>query len=516
MNFISLEFIALIFISTIIYYIVPIKKRYLVICLANAFFYVYSCKFRSLYLLASMVSIFFAGLFINKIIIKKNEVKELKIDKEEKKLLKKKYNKQKKLILLLAIIINLGILLVLKYDNFFISMINSLFSSKISFHTFIVPFALSYYTLSALSYIIDVYNEKYEATNNFFKIFLFLSFYPLMVEGPICRFNEIGEQLFEGHQFDYQKYCNNLLRITWGFMKKIVIADRVGVCVDAIFSYGYSGPLILLGVFGYVIQIYAEFSGCMDIVIGIGGLFGIKLPENFNTPFFSRSVDEFWRRWHITLGTWLKDYIFYPVSISKLNMKVSMLAHKIKWRHLADTIAMILPLFCVWFIMGFWHGPTNKYIIYGMYYFVLMLLSYLLKPLIKKINELLHTNTEVFSYHLLQSFITLILATLGMALFRVADLNGVKLLIYMFQLPMNSNISILFNGYANLMIVILGTITLFIIDLMKYHGINIMDKLNEQNLVFKYIVYLTVIMVVLIFGMYGTGYDASSFIYGGF
>jgi D-alanyl-lipoteichoic acid acyltransferase DltB (MBOAT superfamily) len=516
MSFISLEFIALIIISALLYYVVPKKFRFLVIIVANVFFYVYSCQIHSLYLLISILSVYFGARLIENSNDQKKNLKNIDLDKDLKKKMKAKFNKQKKLALIATILLNLGILLVLKYDNFFINLFNDITKNNLSFYTFIIPMGISYYTLEALSYIIDVYNDKYEATKNFFKLFLFLTFYPLMVEGPICRYNEVADELYEGHDFNYQKICNNALRITWGFTKKLVIADRAAVYVNAIFGGSYTGLCVLLGMCLYVLEIYAEFSGCMDIVIGIGGLFGIKIPENFNTPFFSKNINEFWRRWHITLGTWLKDYIFYPVSLSKLNLKISMKVHKWHNKHLADFIAMILPLFCVWFTMGFWHGSTSKYIIYGMYYYLIMLLSYLLAPVFKKIIAIFKINTKCFSYHLFQMIRTFIIVLIGMTLFRADTVEqAINIVKSVFGNNVYSVFAI-FNGHASFTIICLTTIFMFFISILKHLGINPLEKLNEQNLVFKYIVYLAAILFVLVFGSYGFGYNPSSFIYGGF
>jgi alginate O-acetyltransferase complex protein AlgI len=514
MNFISIEFILLLLISTILYYILPKKFRFLVLVCANIYFYIKSAGIHAIYLLISIVSIYLAGLFFSKLNQAKLKLKELK--GEEKETFKANLKHKRKLVLWLTIALNLGLLLVLKYDNFFIELFNGIFKTNISLFKFILPLGISYYTLEAISYIVDTYNQKYEPTKNFFKVFLYLSFFPLMVEGPITRFNELDDQIMVGHDFDYQRFCNSFLRITWGFVKKLVIADRIGVFVDTVFQGGHTGIVVLVGIILYVMQIYTEFSGAMDIVLGSANMFGITLPENFNAPLFSKSINEFWRRWHITLGTWLKDYIFYPISLSKFNLKLSVKAHQSLPKSLADTIGMAVPLFMVWFVMGFWHGASFKYILYGLYYYLIMLLGMLLKPFFNKIVSIFKIKTDCFSFHLFQIIRTLFFVTIGMTIFRAATFNGAfAMLGTIFKSSSESVIGVA-NGGANILLTLVMFGIIFILDFLKYRGVNVINKLNEQNLIFKYLVYLAVLFILLIFGIYGYGYNPSSFIYGEF
>lgn len=513
MSFISFQFLALILISSLLYYLFPKKYRYLVLVVANIYFYISSCKFHSIYLLISIISVYFFGLIFTHFEALKSACQ---LEHDAKKAYKKRIKKQERLALIVTIAINLGLLLVLKYDNFFGGLINDIFHSSISLPKFILPLGISYYTLMAISYVVDVYNGKYEASKDFFAVFLYLSFFPLMVEGPIARFNETSSSLKDGHSFNYQQYCNALLRITWGFIKKLVIADRAALFVNQVFGSNETGLAVIMAIVLYVLQIYAEFSGAMDIVLGTAKLYGIDLPENFNTPFFSRNIGEFWRRWHITLGTWLKDYIFYPISISKTNLKLTINTHKHLKKSLADFISMAFPLLFVWLIMGFWHGASYKYILYGIYYYLLMLLGLLLKPLTTKIDQILKVNTACFSYHLYESLRTFFFVAIGMTIFRADTLSEAFTMFKNIFGPNSANIAKLLNGYANLTIIIVTTIAILIISTLKYFNINIFEKLNNQNLIFKYFIYLIAILFLLIFGQYGYGYDPSSFIYGGF
>lgn len=514
MSFVSFEFIGLLILSVLLYFVVPKKYRFLVLVITDIVFYVYSSKIYSLYLLGSIISIYLGGIILSKLEAKKSSYSNLEIDQRKQE--KRRIKKQKRLVLLIVILINLGILLVLKYDNFFIGIVNDLFKTNLSLFKFVLPLGISYYTLEAISYIVDVYNGKYEASNNFLKVFLYLTFFPLMVEGPICRFDEVKEQLYLGHDFDYQRFINGLLRIIWGFIKKLVIADRVGLYVDQVFNGGHSGIIVFLGMILYVIQIYTEFSGCMDIVVGSASLYGIKLPENFKEPLFSKSVSEFWRRWHITLGTWLKDYIFYPVSLSKTNLKLSISAHKKLPKFLGDLITECFPLLFVWVTMGFWHGASWKYILYGLYYFLIMVLEIVLKPVFNYLIKVLHIKVNSLLFIFFQVVRTLLLITIGMTLFRADTfIFATQMIGSIFTTSSESFIS-LFGGIPNLVIIIISLVIVLIIDIIKYRGHDVLELINKQNIGIRYLIYLSAIIFLLIFGIYGYGYDVSSFIYGEF
>lgn len=492
MSFVSFDFILFLTITVVLYFIIPKKFRFIVLLLANTYFYFISCGFNILYLIISIISIYIAGILMTK------------------------YKNKKKLIFLIALLLNLGILFFFKDLNPFIGTINKLFKTNIVINKFIAPIGISYYTLVALSYIIDIYLGKAKSINNFFKIYLTMTFFPLMIEGPIVKVDEVADSLYEGQKFDYNNLKYGYLRILWGFAKKLIIADRVGVVVDKIFAGGFAGTTVLLGMILYVIQIYTEFSGCMDIVIGIGRIFNINIPENFKEPFFSKDVSEFWRRWHITLGRWLKDYIFYPVMMCKKNMKINLKAHKKLPRFLADVVASFFPLLCVWVLMGLWHGYGKKYLLYGMYYFSIILVGMLLKPVFNFIIKHLHLKTNCFSYHLFQSIRTFIFVTIGMTLFRADTIKGAILLIQSIFKTSIGSIVELIGGAPNLILIIISLLFIVIIDSLKYCGHKIDEDLEKQNITFRYLIFVALFIIIIIFGMYGEGYNPSSFIYGGF
>lgn len=521
MQFISCEFFLFLLISVLLYYIVPKKFKWIILLFASYIYYFLNNQKLTIFLIISTISIYISGLMINK--IKEKNIISKDITKEEKKLLKKKIKKKKKIVLILTIIINLGILIVLKYTNFFIGIFRSILFNcfkinlEIPIFNFILPLGISYYTLQAISYIVDVYRGKYDGDKNLGRLALYLSFFPQVIEGPISRYDQTADQLYRGNKYEFKNIKIGILLILWGIMKKIVIADRAGIYVDNVFSGNYQGITVLIAIILYTIQIYVEFSGCMNIVMGIGKLYGVNLPDNFKRPFFSKSIQEFWRRWHITLGTWLKDYIFYPISLSKMNAWVLEKAQKIKIKYISNFIVIAFPLFFVWFCNGFWHGSGSKYILYGLYYYVIMMLGVLLKPIFDKIIKILKINVESKFYKLLQIVRTIILVMIGLTIFRATSFNSaMQMIISIFNKTDINQVLNLGITIKEFILLIIMTIVIFIISLIQELNINIIEKINEKNIVFQWLIYIILLLVILIFGIYGIGYSASSFIYGGF
>lgn len=488
MSYASVEFLLFVLVLVLIYYIFPKKHRYIVLLIGSLiFYYLFSGKYIIFILLSSVIT-YFSGKLIEK------------------------YNDKRKLILTLSILLNLSFLLVLKYNNFF-GDIFRVVGINIPYKKFILPIGISYYTLETISYLTDIYRKRMKAENNYLKVLLFLVYFPQIVEGPIANYSRLSKTLFNTERFNYDNFVSSFVLIGWGFVKKLVIADRAGIFVSKVFENNYGGILLVIGVILYTLQIYADFSGCIDIVSGVSELFGVKLDENFKRPFFSKSIQEFWRRWHITLGTWLKEYVFYPVSLSKINMKLNLKLMKMKSKYLSKFIITAFPLFFVWFFNGMWHGTSFKYVVYGLYYYVLMMIGILLEPILKKIISIFKVNTEVWSYKFFQAIRTILIVCFGMFLFRVDSFAQMGVMLHskestaLFSLGLKK---------ADFALLIVGIFIMLIVGVMQEFNINIREELQKQNLIFKWLVYYIIIFSIIIFGIYGKGYDAASFIYGGF
>lgn len=488
MSYASIEFLLFVLVLVLIYYIFPKKHRYIVLLIGSLiFYYLFSGKYIIFILLSSVIT-YFSGKLIEK------------------------YNDKRKLILSLSILLNLSFLLVLKYNNFF-GDIFRVVGINIPYKKFILPIGISYYTLETISYLTDIYRKRMKAETNYLKVLLFLVYFPQIVEGPIANYSRLSKTLFNTEKFNYDNFVSAFVLIGWGFVKKLVIADRAGIFVSKVFENNYGGALLIIGVLLYTLQIYADFSGCIDIVSGVSELFGVKLDENFKRPFFSKSIQEFWRRWHITLGTWLKEYIFYPISLSKLNMKLNLKLRKMKSKHISRFIITAFPLFFVWFFNGMWHGASFKYVVYGLYYYVLMMIGILLEPVFKKIISIFKINTEVWSYKFFQAVRTILIVCFGMFLFRVDSFRQMGLMIHS-----NASASLFGLGLKKLdfALLMVGILVMLVVGVMQEFNINIRKELQKQNLLFKWFIYYIIIFSIIIFGIYGKGYDAASFIYGGF
>ena len=511
-----------------LYTAIPKKYKWIVLLSASVVFYLINSRWLIIFLLLATVSVYFTGIFLNKInagfaLAKKG------LEKEDRKKLKKNITWQKKAVVALSLIFIFGILLVLKYSGFFVSSVEffaRIFGFNPHFKTFnfLLPLGISYYTLQAAGYIIDVYRGKYRATDNFFKLALFLSFFPQIVEGPIGRYDLLADPLYEGHKFDYIRVTKGLQLIFWGLFKKIVIADRINIFVNEVFGnyQKYSGSIILLGSILYTLQIYADFSGCMDIVTGSAQLFGVPLSENFRRPFFSKSVAEFWRRWHITLCSWLRDYIFYPISLSKPFMKISKFAKAhTSNEYFSSLIPASFAMFFTWFGIGFWHGSGLKYIVYGLYYYVIMIIGMYMEPLFVRFFKAVRIDRNSKPVNALKIIRTLIFVVCGMTLFRA---DSIKVWFNMIK-----KVFVGFHGGTFLkdalscgmdkqdfIIIIIGAAIMLIISVLQEKGLNIRDSLAKRALPVRWAVYACLILSIIIFGAYGVGYETVDFIYGQF
>lgn len=529
MNYFSYAYLPLFLGGTLVlYYLLPLKKRWAVLLAASCLFYLFSAGKLILFIAATAVSIYYAAIWLDKI----NEsaaVSKRYLPKEEKSAFKKTLVWQKKAVVAVAVLFNFGILALLKYYAFSAENINFLASHlhmgfSLPVWRTALPLGISFYTLQAVSYVVDVYRGKHPADRHFGRVALFLCFFPQIVEGPIGRYEHLSKQLYEGRRFDYTNFTFGLQLILWGLFKKIVIADRADMLVKTVFNnvLDYSGIPVIVAVVTYTLQIYAEFSGCMDVVTGSAQLFGVQLFKNFERPFFSKSVNEFWRRWHITLGAWLRDYIFYPVSLSRPFMKLNQHAAGKQRSHMAKLMPAAGALFCVWLGNGIWHGASWKYIAYGMYYYALMMLGMAFDPVSRKVLGFLHIRREGKGYRLFQILRTVLLVNLGMLIFRA---DGLMAAFHMFCSIFSGFSTASFTDGSLLklgidmkdyMVLGAGSLILFAVGLLQEKGLPLRQKIGELPLVIRWPVYLTAIFAVIIFGAYGTGYDPVALIYAKF
>ncbi len=511
----------------IIYNILPKKVKPLVLLFSSyLFFFLYS-KWLLIFIFLSSLSIYIAGIYIKKIEKEKNEkIKDLDIN--NKKIIKDKYKKKKKIILIIAIIFNVLFLFYFKYLGFFKNILNNilnLFNLNLKFKIIkhLAPIGISFYTLQAISYLADVYNGKIEAEENLLKLMLYLSFFPTLVEGPITRYNEVKDKIYAGQKVTYHSFCFGYQRILYGLFKKMVIADRLNIFVKIIFNYYsfFRGPIVFLGAIFYTILLYMEFSGTMDIVIGTGEIFNIDIPENFRQPFFSKNISEFWSRWHITLGLWFKDYIFYPVSLSKFVKKISNNFKRIFNNRVSSLIMGGIALFAVWSLNGLWHGAGYQFLFFGYYHFLLIFIGNIFEPYIIKLLKKLRINRENFFYKLFRIIKTCLLIFIGELFFRAnslsSGLNMMKIILTNFSFKgFNKVILSLGLDIKDYIILSFALLFVFIISILKEKQINIRKSLSKKNIVIRWTCFYALILSIIVFGAYGAGYTPVEPIYADF
>jgi alginate O-acetyltransferase complex protein AlgI len=528
MSFSSVGFFAFLLVGIIVYYVLPKNIQWVwLLILSYLYYFTFSVK-ASLFMVFATVTIYAGGIWLESIQKKADAylaVNKAVITKDEKKAYKEKIKKNKRWVLLLIILLDFGMLAIVKYTDFAIENINVLLgkfgAEPFGLMNLGLPLGISFFTFQSVSYIIDVYQGKYECEKNIFKMGLFVSFFPQLLQGPIGRYDRLGKQLYEGHSFNLKHVEFGLQRIGWGLFKKLVIADRAAVLVLNVFTNYemYNGFHYILAVLMYSVDLYMDFSGGIDIVIGAAQMFGITMDENFRQPYFSKSIGEFWRRWHITLGTWMKDYIFYPMSLSKKMNRFGKWAKK----HMGNTIGRTLPIcfanIVIFFIVGIWHGAAWKFIAYGLYNGFIIAISNLLEPVYKKLLNKFHINAASKGWTVWQIIRTFILVNIGwyfdMAESMRQALQMMKWSVVGICASQFKSEAILSLGIEarDYVIIIAGCIIVFIVSVLKEKGIAIRESIASKPLVIRWAFYYALVVVILIFGYIGA---TQGFIYANF
>ena len=413
----------------------------------------------------------------------------------EEKALSSKRQIAPKLISVCNIILNLGVLGLFKYYNFFVESFVSAFAS-IGIHlqsttlNIILPVGISFYTFQALSYSIDVYKKKIEPTKDIIAFFGFISFFPLLVAGPIERATNFLPQFFKKRTFDYNKAVDGLQQILWGLFKKIVIADNCAVYVNQVFDtyQDQSGSTLLLAAILFAFQIYGDFSGYSDIAIGIARLFGFNAMRNFNFPYFSRDIAEFWRRWHISLTTWFRDYIYIPLGGSRVSKS-----------------KVIRNTFIIFVVSGFWHGANWTFIAWGTFHALLFLPLILLGKNRKYTNTVAENKIFPTLKESLQMGLTFLLVVIGWVFFRADTIEGAWFYLSAIFNESLLSMPVLFVGTKKTLLCLFIMIFVEWIQRTKQHALEI-GALKYPLI--RVIIYYILITLILEFGA-----NAQSFIY---
>lgn len=505
MSFISVKFLAFLAALFLCYFLFPKKWQWKVLLCANIVFYLSAGVKYAGFILVTAFSAWGFAILTERVNERFKEQRKLCHTREEKQENKAACTRQKKKIMAVVLILNFGIWSGLKFTDYF------------------MPLGISFYTFIAMGYCIDVYRGKYAAEKNFAKFFLFVSFFPHIIQGPFSRYDKLRESLSEEHAYSFDRMGEGFLRILWGFFKKLVIAERLAAATQAIYAYedSYGGIYVVMLMIFVTLQLYADFSGYMDIVCGICRVLGIELQENFRQPFFSRSIEEVWRRWHITLGAWFRDYVFYSVSMSK---KVQGLAQRCKTK-ISPAIARMLPsyiaLFAVWTVTGLWHGKAWNFLIWGWMNMFFIVAGMQFAPLYKKIREkfnIADDNRAWKGFQMVRTFI--LFGYMEMFSDSPSTSASIRMTLSLFTADnwgLIKNPASLFPELTGLdiAIVLIGVVLLLIVDVLKERKKDLYQMVAAIPIVPRYISYALLFYVVILLGNTGTNL-AGGFMYAQF
>ena len=511
MSFISMEFLLFLAGAILGYYLIPKRFQWVWLLMFSCVFYLCAGLQAVCFLLTTAMTTFAAGLWIKQredAVKKRLALLPAGAPKEDKKALKERCRRQKCLIVAGTLLVNFGILGALKYMNFAIDNLNALLGLDLSRVSLLLPLGISFYTFQSMGYLIDVYRGKYEPERNPFRFALFVSFFPQLLQGPIGRFDRLSTQLYEEHRFDLTSLQRGLLLMVWGYFKKIVIADRDAVLVNQVFGNyeAYTGFAVIAAVLGYSVQLYCDFSGGMDVVMGASECFGIHLDQNFKRPYFARSISDFWHRWHITLGTWMKDYLFYPLSLSKAMNRFGKFTKKHFGRHVGRVLPVCISNLVIFFVVGVWHGAAWKFIVYGLYNGIIIALSNLLAPLYTKLLQALHIPVKSRAWTVFQILRTFVLVNISWYFDMGSSLSAA------FAMMRNTfrglspaaltdgSLLSLGLGKADFLVLGAGCAVLFTVSLLQERNVKIRESLAKKPLIVRLSLYLLLLFSIPLLG----------------
>ncbi len=513
MSITSFSYFIFIAIAVVVYYLLPPKCQWIELLIFSITFY---------FMAGVPYTFVYVGITTAATWIVTNLLRIYRIENGQRAT-SRKYD----ILIFASIFLDISLWFVLKGKPFIDGFMRVFHFSKEQYDSthFIAALGMGYYTLQLIGYTLDCYWDTIEVQRNPLKLLLFASFFPQMTTGPISHYTEL-KGLFQKHNYEYVNIAHGAQRIVWGLLKKLVIAERTGIIVNAVWSdlSTYNGIYTWIAFLVYPIQMYTDFSGCMDIVIGTAELFDIKLIENFNNPFFSRTSQEFWQRWHISLGKWAKDYVLYPLLKSKWMIKLGKKLRSKYGKQNGKFLATSIGMLALWFVMGFWHGDYKYIIGVSLWYWIILMLGDYFSPYGKKITDKFAIDTDSFGWRIFQSMRTYLIYAVGAVFFRGSNiLTGITFLKGLIIID-TWNPWILTDGsilnlglsYKDINVVIIGIMFMVAVAILRERHVYARYWLDKQPTVFRWIAYAGVILFVIIFGMYGPNYEASNFIYGDF
>lgn len=495
MQFGSIYFIAFFLLTIIGYYVCPPKLQYVFLAISNAIFYVSWVKNCFAVLIVLGIIIFsYCGAYL---LSKMTDICLIK-----------------RLILYFTILGTLSSLVILKYGEFGSSIMQDLISTlgwkevKMPYlHSITVPVGISFYSLQAVGYVVDVYQNKTKVEKNIIRYFAFVTFLPTVISGPIERSSNLLEQLqgADGKKWKWLNIYKGFLWFIYGLFMKYNIADRISIFIDTAYSsyHTMNGSILLLAAIAYSLQIYCDFKAYSLMALGLGKMLGFDLIDNFNTPYLAGTIQDFWRRWHISLSTWFRDYIYIPFGGNRCSV-----------------FRKYLNLIITFLASGLWHGASWTYIVWGGIHGFLQIIGNITKKYRIKVCQILNIDRDCFSFRLYQKIVVFMLVTFAWIFFRADSLHmAVNIIV---RIITHSDVWCYFDGsiynmgidalQMNILIVCL--LVILIVDAYRYKTGNRIDVfLSQQNIGFQMLVIFGLLMGTFVFGMYGSDYNAQEFIY---
>lgn len=526
MQLISSSFVILWVISFALYYLVPIKRQWIILAVASGLFYVVGTGGIPVGLLFTGTGAYVCGVYLQQSLAAQRGALSECADKEKKKMVKQGFERRRKRVQILYFVYSLGILAFTKYMVLILPFLQETGLTTLKMDAFfsrvVMPLGVSFYTLTAIGYVVDVGREQCEAQKSFLKLLLFLAYFPAITQGPFNRFAKLDGEFERPHVFDYERMFFGVQRFVWGAFKKLVIADRINLFVGNVFGGGETtapGSIYAVAVVLYMLQLYADFSGYMDMALGVSETFDIILPENFRRPYFSGSVAEFWRRWHITLGTWFKDYVMFSFVMSAVGRKIGKNAKK-RWPKMGKHVTGIAGTMLVWLLTGAWHGRTVSYLLWGLYYGVIMCVSLVLEPQYGQWKQRLHIK-EGKIYALFCMARTWAIVFAADVLIRSENLSQAgeiyRSLLLDFRMGEGiftvTDYGLSLYGFLLLSAACLLWLT---VSVLEERGKDVRRALASCPMPVRWGCYYSVALLLLITGIYGGSYDTAAFLYQSF
>ena len=486
MSFTTFEFLIFLVFLFPMYFLIPKKLQKFILLIFN-FYYISFYKIEFLYFILGISTIFYiSGILLEKY--------------------------RKKSILIFSIFCTSGILIYLKFFAYILeklhiqsTVLNSM-ASKLY-----LPLGISFYTLQGIAYIVDIYKNKYQVEKNFIHFLLYMTFFPIFLQGPISRYEQLEKQLITHHKFDFKQFCFGLQLALWGLFKKLVISNRLNMITNEIFDKNteYTGVIMLLSGMCYALELYTDFSGAVDISRGIAQSMDINLIQNFNFPNSAISIKDFWSRWHISLSTWLRDYIYIPLGGNR-----------------KGTFRKYINITITFFVSGLWHGVGFKFIIWGLLHAFYQILADLIANILNKVKEILrykkilslisdNNNLETF----ISKFTTFILVSIAWIFFRASDWKIAYNMVKKINKKFLSNIGKLIESGSidkkDFIVLIISLLILYIFERAS-QKIQVREKISNFIFPIRWFLCILLIHTIVIFGIYGEGYNPANFIYMGF